>query len=148
MWLICLCLLLEDERCLLWLHLRAPSDFVLKCSQCFCVWSSLFRLLPWPPHRARMMEVLSSGTSSDGENDEHHAESLSLEVVGQDRLFRRTRGRFFLLLTKVLAETFHHSSAPFPPKFKEEWVGRHEQHDAHCCSVLSLPHHQGWAATV
>ena len=28
----------------------------------------------------------------------------------------------------VLAETFHHSSAPFPPKFKEEWVGRHEQH--------------------
>ena len=30
----------------------------------------------------------------------------------------------------VLAETFHHSSAPFPPKFKEEWVGRHEQHDA------------------
>ena len=30
----------------------------------------------------------------------------------------------------VLAETFHHSSAPSPPKFKEEWVGRHEQHDA------------------
>ena len=30
----------------------------------------------------------------------------------------------------VLAETFHHSSAPFPPKFKEEWVGRHEQHAA------------------
>ena len=30
----------------------------------------------------------------------------------------------------VLAETVHHSSAPFPPKFKEEWVGRHEQHDA------------------
>ena len=30
----------------------------------------------------------------------------------------------------VLAETFHHSSAPFPPKFKEELVGRHEQHDA------------------
>ena len=30
----------------------------------------------------------------------------------------------------VLAETFHHSSAPFPPKFKEKWVGRHEQHDA------------------
>ena len=28
----------------------------------------------------------------------------------------------------VLAETFHHSSAQFPPKFKEEWVGRHEQH--------------------
>ena len=26
----------------------------------------------------------------------------------------------------VLAETFHHSSAPFQPKFKEEWVGRHE----------------------
>ena len=23
----------------------------------------------------------------------------------------------------VLAETFHHFSAPFPPKFKEEWVG-------------------------
>ena len=30
----------------------------------------------------------------------------------------------------VLAETFHHSSAPFPPKFKEEWVERHEQHAA------------------
>ena len=30
----------------------------------------------------------------------------------------------------VLAETFHHSSAPFPPKLKEEWVGRHETHDA------------------
>ena len=30
----------------------------------------------------------------------------------------------------VLAETFHHSSAPFPPKFKEEWVGRREQHAA------------------
>ena len=30
----------------------------------------------------------------------------------------------------VLAETFHHSSALFPPKFKEEWVGRHEQPDA------------------
>ena len=30
----------------------------------------------------------------------------------------------------VLAETFHHSSAPFPPKFKEDWAGRHEQHDA------------------
>ena len=23
----------------------------------------------------------------------------------------------------VLAETFHHSSTPFPPKFKEEWEG-------------------------
>ena len=30
----------------------------------------------------------------------------------------------------VLAEAFHHSSAPFPPKFKEEWVGRHKQHAA------------------
>ena len=30
----------------------------------------------------------------------------------------------------VLPETFHHSTAPFPPKFKEEWVGRHEQHHA------------------
>ena len=30
----------------------------------------------------------------------------------------------------VLAETFHHSLAPFPPQFKEEWVGRHEQHAA------------------
>ena len=30
----------------------------------------------------------------------------------------------------VLAETFHHSSAPFPPKFMEELVGRHVQHDA------------------
>ena len=30
----------------------------------------------------------------------------------------------------VLAETFHHSSAPFPPKFKEELVERHEQHEA------------------
>ena len=30
----------------------------------------------------------------------------------------------------VLAETFHHSSAPFPLKFKEELVGGHEQHDA------------------
>ena len=30
----------------------------------------------------------------------------------------------------VLAETFHHSSAPFPPKFKEEWVGRREHHAA------------------
>ena len=28
----------------------------------------------------------------------------------------------------VLAETFHY--APFPPKLKEEWVGRHETHDA------------------
>ena len=24
----------------------------------------------------------------------------------------------------VLVETFHHSSVPFPPKFKEEWVGK------------------------
>ena len=30
----------------------------------------------------------------------------------------------------VLAETFHRSSAPFPPKFKEEWSGRNEKHDA------------------
>ena len=30
----------------------------------------------------------------------------------------------------VLAETFRCSSALFPPKFKEEWVERHEQHDA------------------
>ena len=30
----------------------------------------------------------------------------------------------------VLAETFHHSSAPFPPKFKEKLVERHEQHAA------------------
>ena len=30
----------------------------------------------------------------------------------------------------VIAETFHNSSAPFPPKFKEEWLERHEQHDA------------------
>ena len=30
----------------------------------------------------------------------------------------------------VLAETFHHSSAPFETKFKEEWVERHEQHEA------------------
>ena len=30
----------------------------------------------------------------------------------------------------VLAETFHHSSAPFKTKFKEEWVERHEQHEA------------------
>ena len=33
-------------------------------------------------------------------------------------------------LRMVLAETFRHSSAPFPPKFKVEWVGRHEQHAA------------------
>ena len=30
----------------------------------------------------------------------------------------------------VLAETFHHSSAPLSPKFKEELVERHEQHEA------------------
>ena len=30
----------------------------------------------------------------------------------------------------VLAETFHHSSAPLPPKFKEELVRRHVQQDA------------------
>ena len=30
----------------------------------------------------------------------------------------------------VLAETFHHSSAVFPPEFKKEWAERHEQHDA------------------
>ena len=28
------------------------------------------------------------------------------------------------------AESFPHSSAPFPPKFKEEWVERHVLHDA------------------
>ena len=30
----------------------------------------------------------------------------------------------------VFAEAFHHSSAPFPPKFKGEWEGRLEKHDA------------------
>ena len=52
----------------------------------------------------------------------------------------------------VLAETFHNSSASFPPKFKEEWVERHEQHTAsrgqktartreatYCTSETSVP---------
>ena len=30
----------------------------------------------------------------------------------------------------VFAETFHRSSAPFPPKFIEERVGGREKHDA------------------
>ena len=56
-------------------------------------------------------------------------------VSGAARRRRERRLRSWLkherqTVRMVLAETFHHSSAPFPPKLKEEWVGRHETHDA------------------
>ena len=56
-------------------------------------------------------------------------------VTGAARRRRERRLRSWLkherqTVRMVLAETFHHSSAPFPPKFKEEWVERHVQHDA------------------
>ena len=61
--------------------------------------------------------------------------SLHVErVSGAARRRRERRLRSWLkherqTVRMVLAETFHHSTAPFPPKFKEEWLGRHEQHD-------------------
>ena len=36
-----------------------------------------------------MMEVMSSGTSSDEENKEHNVGNVSLEVVGQGIFFLR-----------------------------------------------------------
>ena len=56
-------------------------------------------------------------------------------VSGAARRRRERRLRSWLkherqTVRMVLAETFHHSSAPFPPTLKEEWVGRHETHDA------------------
>ena len=56
-------------------------------------------------------------------------------VTGAAKRRRERRLRSWLkherqTVRMVLAETFHHSSAPFPPKFKEDWVGKHEQHAA------------------
>ena len=61
--------------------------------------------------------------------------SCAERASGAARRWRERRLRSWLkherqTVRMVLAETFHHSSAPFPPKFKEEWVGRHEQHAA------------------
>ena len=54
---------------------------------------------------------------------------MSLHSERETGAAKRRRERR-LTVRMVLAETFHHSSAPFPPKFKEELVGRHVQHDA------------------
>ena len=56
-------------------------------------------------------------------------------VTGTAKRRRERRLRSWLTherqtVRMVLAETFHHSSAPFKTKFKEEWVERHEQHEA------------------
>ena len=56
---------------------------------------------------------------------------MSKRVSGAARRRRERRLRSWLkherqTVRMVLAETFHHSSAPFPPKLKEEWVGWHE----------------------
>ena len=56
-------------------------------------------------------------------------------VTGAARRRRERRLRSWLkherqTVRMVLAETFHHSSAPFPPKFREELVERQEQHAA------------------
>ena len=61
--------------------------------------------------------------------------SLHGELTGAAARRRGRRLRSWLrherqTVAMVLAEIFHHSSALFPPKFKEEWVGRHEQHAA------------------
>ena len=64
-----------------------------------------------------------------------HTSAVDMSASGAARRRRERRLRSWLkhersAVRMVLAETSHHSSAPFPPKFKEEWVGRHEQHDA------------------
>ena len=81
--------LFEDERCLLWLHLSALVDFCVKLLQgvvsgaafsmatLACASCVICELL--------MMDVKSSGTSSDDENEEHKVENPFLKVAEQSR---------------------------------------------------------------
>ena len=62
--------------------LESACGFVLRNSQFVGSGAAFFKLLPFVMCDLRMLEVMSSGTSSDEEN-EHNVGNLSLEVVGQ-----------------------------------------------------------------
>ena len=77
------------------------------------------------PFCADFRKTLAVDMSLHGEREtgaaKRRRECLPAALVVETRAADRAHGP---------CRDLHHSSAPFPPKFKEEWVGRHEQHAA------------------